>query len=263
MSINKIWVVNGISGIAKFPKINYSYLWMRKKVIKRKKKSLVRHYIKFYFICQLIIIFSFVITCLFIPSPKLCANSISCQSGLTEKIENNSDGIFMGQKVIPPKIDLAAENNTAAVLGAKTPDENKHIYVDLAAQKLYAYDGSTEYFQTLISSGRWGKTPVGNFNIWSKLRATRMSGGSGADYYDLPNVPYTMYFYGDFGLHGAYWHNNFGHTMSHGCVNMRIVDAKKIFEWVDAPSNGMKGTAVSVCNKFTPPDICSQDSLSS
>lgn len=38
--------------------------------------------------------------------------------------------------------------------------------------------------------------------------------------YDLPNVPYTMYFYQGYGLHGTYWHNNFGTPMSHGCVNM-------------------------------------------
>ena len=47
-----------------------------------------------------------------------------------------------------------------------------------------------------------------------------------------------MYFYNDkitkargFGLHGAYWHNNFGHPMSHGCVNMRIEDAEKLYYW--------------------------------
>jgi hypothetical protein len=65
-----------------------------------------------------------------------------------------------------------------------------------------------------------------------------MSGGSGADYYNLPNVPYTMFFYNGqtpkswgYSLHGAYWHNNFGHPMSHGCVNMRIPDAEKLYYW--------------------------------
>jgi hypothetical protein len=61
-----------------------------------------------------------------------------------------------------------------------------------------------------------------------------MSGGDKAKntYYYLPNVPFVMYFYQGFGLHGAYWHNNFGHPMSHGCVNMAIPDAEKIFYWV-------------------------------
>ncbi len=73
-----------------------------------------------------------------------------------------------------------------------------------------------------------------------------MTGGEGEEYYDLPNVPYVMFFYNDdvdksegFSLHGAYWHNNFGHPMSHGCVNMRIVDAKALYDWVDPPTTGL------------------------
>jgi hypothetical protein len=72
-----------------------------------------------------------------------------------------------------------------------------------------------------------------------------MTGGEGADYYDLPNVPYVMFFGGGnvpdgsgFGLHGTYWHDNFGHPMSHGCVNMRTIDAEKLYDWVDPPTNG-------------------------
>ena len=64
-------------------------------------------------------------------------------------------------------------------------------------------------------------------------------------YYDLPNVPSTMYFYNaevpksrGYGIHGAYWHNNFGHPMSHGCVNMRTVDAEKLYHWVSPDAKG-------------------------
>ncbi len=111
---------------------------------------------------------------------------------------------------------------------------------------------------TFIASGKWDPTPVGNFHIWEKLVSTTMAGGSGADAYNLPNVPYVMYFYQDYGLHGAYWHNNFGHPMSHGCVNERIVDAKALYEWADGPSGDQPGTAVSVCNSFSPPNNCVQ-----
>lgn len=72
-----------------------------------------------------------------------------------------------------------------------------------------------------------------------------MTGGEGADFYDLPNVPYTMFFEGPnapagagFSLHGAYWHDNFGHAMSHGCVNMKITDAHKLYDWVNPVTNG-------------------------
>ncbi len=160
--------------------------------------------------------------------------------------------MFQGRKIVPPKIDLAQDIPTTSVLGTSDPTAEKHIYIDIAAQKLYAMEGKTTILETYIASGKWKQTPIGNFNVWTKLRATRMSGGEGADAYDLPNVPYVMYFYSDFGLHGAYWHNNFGHQMSHGCVNMRIVDARDLFNWAEV------GTPVSVCKSFSKPNNCEQ-----
>lgn len=75
-----------------------------------------------------------------------------------------------------------------------------------------------------------------------------MSGGSVAlrTYYYLPNVPYVMFFSNDqvaasrgFSLHGTYWHNNFGHPMSHGCVNMKTSEAELIYKWTNptTPNN--------------------------
>lgn len=187
-----------------------------------------------------------------------CANSISCKEALVEKVENGAKGVFLGRQVTPPKIDLAIGQKATDVLGENTSPGDKHIYVDLSTQTLYAYQGKTKVMQGLVSSGKWGRTPTGDFNIWTKLRSTRMSGGSGNDYYNLPNVPYVMYYYRDWGLHGAYWHNNFGHTMSHGCVNMRQVDAEALFNWSNGPEKGKKGTAVSVCDSFSGPDNCVQ-----
>jgi hypothetical protein len=187
-----------------------------------------------------------------------CANSKSCQSDLAEKIENGAIGTFEGRTVVAPHIDTNADIAKLPVLGATTSNGEKHIYVDLEKQTLYAMEGNKEVFKTLIASGKWNRTPVGNFHIWEKLRSTRMAGGEGADAYDLPNVPYVMYFYNDFGLHGAYWHDNYGHQMSHGCVNMRPIDAKFIFDWSDGPTADQKGTAVSICDKITEDHQCIQ-----
>lgn len=156
------------------------------------------------------------------------------------QVENGAKGIFLGQEVIAPTIDLAAAEPQTQVLGDTDATGEKHIYVDLGTQTLRAYQGEALFMEALVSTGKWGRTPTGEFTIWSKFRATRMSGGSGNDYYNLPNVPYVMFFSGSgvgagrgFSLHGTYWHNNFGHPMSHGCVNMRTVDAQKIFGWAE------------------------------
>ena len=58
--------------------------------------------------------------------------------------------------------------------------------------------------------------------------------------YSLPNVEWVSYFVKSYAIHGTYWHNNFGTPMSHGCVNMRVREAKWLFNW--AP----KGTRVIV-----------------
>lgn len=138
--------------------------------------------------------------------------------------------------------------------------ENKRIYVDLTNQRLYAFEGKNIIMNVPVSTGKWNPTPVGTFRVWIWLRSTRMSGGSGAGYYDLPNVPFTMYFYNDkipkyqgYSLHGTYWHSNFGSPMSHGCVNMRIPDAEKLYNWtnpdgasVSYPTALNPGTLVTV-----------------
>ena len=113
----------------------------------------------------------------------------------------------------------------------------KWIEVSLSAQRLNAWDDGTLVMSTAISSGvRNHPTVRGTFRIYRKYRSARMTGPG----YDLPHVPYVMYFTGSFGLHGTYWHNNFGHPMSHGCVNMPTGKAAWLYAW--APS----GTPVVV-----------------
>src|SRR5258708_5154017 len=174
-----------------------------------------------------------------------CANSISCANNLNGNYENSqTTGIFMGQRFSAPK-EIAQDSFISSVLGDSTLP--KVIKVDLTTQHLYAYEGSNLVYDFVISSGKWGKTPTGTFTIWIKLRYTRMVGGNAAigTYYNLPNVPYTMFFSNDevaksqgYSIHGAYWHHNFGHPMSHGCVNMQIPDAETIFNWADPPTAG-------------------------
>ena len=114
---------------------------------------------------------------------------------------------------------------------------DRWVEVDLSEQHLWAWDGDKLFLDTPVSTGLpWFPTPTGEFTIWIKLRATRMEGGEGKYYYNLPNVPYVMYFENDevpgwrgYGLHGTYWHNDFGHVHSHGCVNLPTSVAKELY----------------------------------
>lgn len=113
----------------------------------------------------------------------------------------------------------------------------KWIEVILAEQRLIAWEDGRAVVSTSISSGtRKHPTVRGTFKIYRKYVRQRMTGPG----YNLPNVPYVMYFKGSFALHGTYWHNNFGRPMSHGCVNLPTGTAGWLYEW--AP----KGTTVVV-----------------
>jgi lipoprotein-anchoring transpeptidase ErfK/SrfK len=111
------------------------------------------------------------------------------------------------------------------------PDE-RWIDVNLTQQRLVAYEGDTPVFDTLVSSGTWNHpTVTGQFRVWLRFTSQTMDGRRlGYNYY-LENVPYVMYFYQDYALHGTFWHNNFGTPMSHGCVNLPTPAAEWIFNW--------------------------------
>jgi hypothetical protein len=170
-----------------------------------------------------------------------CANSISCIKDLSGAIEKHPEGVFLGQKVLAPSyLEIFPLKK---VLGTRAGP--RHISVDLSRQRLYAYEGNQLVYEFPVSTGKWGRTPTGEFRIWIKLLRTKMEGGSGNTYYYLPNVPYVMFFYNDrvsrsrgFAIHGAYWHNNFGYPMSYGCINLRPEDAGKLFEWAEPVSAG-------------------------
>lgn len=176
------------------------------------------------------------------PSSNCCGNP-KTTTGIFDPAERFA--YFMNEAVSPLASELAEITPGEKVLG--TSSGNKWIDINLTTQTVRAMEGDQEIYRFLVSTGKWAPTPTGDFAIWSKFKYTKMSGGSKElhTYYYLPNVPFTMYFTSSgVGLHGAYWHNNFGHPMSHGCVNMAIPDAEKLFYWAD-PQIPSGKTAVS------------------
>lgn len=164
---------------------------------------------------------------------------------------------YEGKEIPALKTDLAAKfDKNQKVLSANITPEGaeKWIEIDLPKQKIRAWEGNKQVMEFVISSGkRSTPTPTGEYRIWVKLRYTRMRGGIGgtSDYYDLPNVPYVMYFNQGYGIHGAYWHMSFGYPVSHGCVNLQIPDAGKLYNWAAPASDGKSVTYPSPENPGT------------
>ncbi len=115
--------------------------------------------------------------------------------------------------------------------------DSQFIQVDLSDQKLTAYEFGVPVFSFLVSTGVASHpTPLGLTAITDKLPIHDYSwfyGVGDARNYSLPNVKWNLRFRPHYYIHSAYWHNNFGKPMSHGCVNTSIPDGEKIFSWAN------------------------------
>ena len=108
------------------------------------------------------------------------------------------------------------------------PNGPKSIDINLSTQTLTCQLAGFGYRSFLISTGRSGyETPTGHYSIGEKFLSIAMGG---ADYF-IPDVPYAMHVFRGYYIHGCYWHNNFGTTMSHGCINLSVPNAAWLFEW--------------------------------
>jgi len=118
-------------------------------------------------------------------------------------------------------------------------DDRRWIDVSLLNQVLVLWEGAEPVYATLVSTGKDGlgdpkatmSTPQGTFRILQKHVTTTMDSSVADNEFELRDVPWVMYFQGNYALHGAYWHDDFGRMRSHGCVNLSPIDARYVFEW--------------------------------
>jgi lipoprotein-anchoring transpeptidase ErfK/SrfK len=125
-----------------------------------------------------------------------------------------------------------------APLSPDVPDSQKKIQVRLDDQLVLAYENDQPVFATRAATGAifiagTYTTPTGHFMTFHKRPTRHMANGDiTASGYDLPGVPWVMYFTeSGLSLHGTYWHNDFGHPKSHGCVNLSVEAAHWLFRW--------------------------------
>lgn len=120
----------------------------------------------------------------------------------------------------------------------------KAIVVDLSEQKLTAFEAGKEVKSFLVSTGvKKYPTQIVTTYVQEKIPVKRYKwvyGPGHPDNYDLPNVKWNLRIFGTEYIHGAYWHHNFGHRMSHGCVNVDYTNAEWIYNWAEV------GTPVNV-----------------
>ena len=129
---------------------------------------------------------------------------------------------------------------------------DNYVEIDLTSQHLWVYKEGKEVLDSDFVSGNVSKnngTHVGIYGITYKEKDATLSGANYSSH-----VNYWMPFNGNEGMHDATWRSSFGGDIyltsgSHGCVNLPLEKAEKIFGLVE------KGEAVIVYGgkTYTPP----------
>ncbi len=149
--------------------------------------------------------------------------------------ERVSGSRYIASDVVDAFTDLGAQE---LLPGEHPATTTKRIVVNRTTQTLEAYDGDALFLQSPVSTGLdLTPTPRGIFHIYRKTPSRYMQGplpGISDQYYDLPGVPWNLYFTQEGGaIHGAYWHDKFGEEWSHGCVNLPLDSARTLYQWAD------------------------------
>lgn len=127
-----------------------------------------------------------------------------------------------------------------AVVPPSPLQEGKVIVVNIALQRLYAYENGTSLFPAAvpITTGKYGfETVTGEFAIYLKEEHHQMTSPFPGIYYD-DIVNYWMPFYLGYGLHDAPWRSVYGtqdysSVGSHGCVNMPLSETSILYNWAE------------------------------
>lgn len=116
-----------------------------------------------------------------------------------------------------------------------------YVEIDISRQKVwFYYKGECILDGVPCVTGNAGNhdTPPGVFYLKSKSRNAVLRGWNDNGTRYASPVKVWMPFNGGIGMHDASWRTEFGGEIyktngSHGCVNMRLEDAEKVYEYID------------------------------
>ena len=174
------------------------------------------------------------------PGPRLYYASTHWVTGMVVDKQDGSlwykayDNLYDSYYYTRPEWTRIIPDSEITPLSLQVPENEKHIEVTLDRQVLLAFESNVLVYAARVATGQKNyESPTGSFRTFHKRPTYHMTGGADEfTVFDLPGVPWDSYVT-DSGvaLHGTYWHNDFGHPHSHGCINMAPLDAKWIYRW--------------------------------
>ena len=123
---------------------------------------------------------------------------------------------------------LASAALAAAIVvsGATASLANRLVaHVDLSSQTMTVKKDGRTLYNWRVSTARSGyRTPTGK---WSPTRMHKMWYSRK---YDMSPMPYSIFFYGGYAIHGTNAVNRLGRPASHGCVRLDTGNARKLYQ---------------------------------
>ncbi len=156
---------------------------------------------------------------------------------------------------LQPQLAQLKAQQAAAIAAAKAKPVTPHscadnpagrqlILVSVSQQHLWACNGSSQAYETAITSGAYqvgDATPTGTWHIYSKSTNIHLTGPGYDDF-----VNYWMAFYSDYGFHDSSWQtfpygsSDYASQGSHGCVHLPAAAMAWLFNWAPV------GTTVTI-----------------
>lgn len=113
------------------------------------------------------------------------------------------------------------------------------ITIDISEQMMTVEDDWHVVYSWDVSTGRPGHaTPTGNF------RPVRMAQIWYSSKYENAPMPWSIFFYGGYAIHGTEDVAELGHVASHGCVRLDPRNAKVLYDLVNEV--GMQNVRISL-----------------
>ncbi|WP_248304509.1 L,D-transpeptidase [Breoghania sp. L-A4] len=104
---------------------------------------------------------------------------------------------------------------------------NVGVRIDLSRQTMQvSLDGRVAYRWRVSTARRGYRTPTGRF------RPVRLARMWYSTIYDYAPMPYSIFFYHGYAIHGTTELRNLGRPASHGCVRLHPDHARTLFELV-------------------------------
>lgn len=123
---------------------------------------------------------------------------------------------------------LASVALATAVLmsGATASLANRLVaHVDLSSQTMTVKKDGRTLYNWRVSTARSGyRTPTGK---WSPTRMHKMWYSRK---YDMSPMPYSIFFYGGYAIHGTNAVKALGRPASHGCIRLHTDNARKLYQ---------------------------------